>query len=202
LTRDIRDTRGDSCERAKHEAILYAAGELTESDAANYERHLRECAACHSTVAEYGAAVRVTASAPVGGPSLAALDRLSSAAREHIAHRTAPKHSATWLEQVREWLVSVRPAPALGWALAVLVLLFGIGRFVTDDGTIPTNGNVSAILAWEHEASEQAPVATATDVTDILPSYLTSDATEYTFAYDLVAIADELDALADKLQEF
>lgn len=203
MTQHKRSThQGDSCTRAEHEAILYAAGELLEADVLAFEQHLEVCPACRGVVAQHRATVRLTATVPAGGPSLATLDRITSAAREHVARRAAPKRSPVWLEQLRKWLVAVRPVPALGWALAVIVLLFGIGQFVLDSGNIAMNGDVTAILAWDHDALEPTAVATQIIESDILPRYLSSDETEYAFTYDLIAIADELDALADRLQEF
>ena len=203
MTRHTHKThQGDSCTRAEYEAMLYAAGELPETDIPAFENHLKECSACRSVIAEYHAAVRLTAATPAGGPPLATLDQLASAARKHVARRTGPERSPAWLERVREWLIGLRPAPALGWALAVLVLLFGIGQISLDSGNIVMNGNGTAILAWEHDVLETEMVAAQTADNDILPRYLSSDATEDAIAYDLVAIADELDALANRLQEF
>jgi hypothetical protein len=146
--------------------------------------------------------MRLTAATPAGEPSLATLDRLAFAAREHVEHRKQSDRSPAWLERLREWLVAVRPVPALGWALTILVLLFGIGQISLDSGDVVVNGDGTAILAWEHDPLEITTAAVPITESDVLPRYLSSDATEDAIAYDLVAIADELDALAGTLQDF
>lgn len=201
MTRETPITNhSDSCELAQLEAVLYAAGELDESAASAFEKHLASCDVCQSAVADQHATTRLVATVPLAGASLATLDRISVAAREHITLKAKTPTAQTWLSQLRDWLVTVRPLPAFGLALAVVVLVFGIGQLALYTANDNVNTNVTNSLTWDGQTAEHSELMN--DYQDTLPDYLLSDGTEYAFAYDLIALADELDVLAYRLQEF
>jgi hypothetical protein len=197
-------------QQARHQAVLYAAGELPANETAQFESHLAQCPDCRLVIEEQRGIEAALADVPAERPSIATLDAISAAARripsheriryvEHDQSRAPRNESAFWRRLAG---LGGDRAPAAGWALAAMILL-AIGMYVADNSTVDVAAISQEALSWDYNiettTSDEDLMTLLGDDTILSDSQWGSDDA---LSYDLVAIADEIDALAGTMQGF
>jgi anti-sigma-K factor RskA len=119
-------------------------GALPEDEAAGFERHLGECAACREDAAALQVAVdALPASAEPHAPPPALKARIMAEVEREAAllHAAGPESDRPARRSRFAWLT---PRPALAWGLAVLLLLVGAGAGVLGSNALRGTDRISA----------------------------------------------------------
>lgn len=192
-----------SCAMVEHEALLYASGELAESERGKFERHLAACVECAAAVAETQAWDRAGQAVPRWNASVANLDAISAAARQHARKRKTAARSTRWTELLG-WLFLGRPVlvRALSGTFALVLLAVGLVYYGSsrDSHTALSDADFAA---WDY--GESVVQMTASEVASaeyVLPGAGWDDGEHEALRYDLVALAGEIDALAGWMDDF
>jgi|SaaInl4_150m_RNA_FD_contig_91_145606_length_2085_multi_3_in_0_out_0_2 anti-sigma-K factor RskA len=189
-------------QQAQHQAVLYAAGELPADETAQFESHFAQCPECRLVVEEQRRVEAVLADVPSERPSIATLDAISAAARTHVSHNKSVSRIAL-TDRFAMWIgLRGGHAPAAGWALAAMLVL-AVGMYVVGNDT--TDGPVISqdALSWSYDiemvSSDDDLMSLFDDDAILSDSQWGSDDA---LSYDLIAVADEIDALAGTMQGF
>jgi anti-sigma factor RsiW len=192
-----------SCAMAAHEALLYASGELAGSERGPFERHLAACNECAAAVAEMQAWDRAGQAFPRRNAPVATLDAISAAARQYARKRQTATRKAWWTELL-DWLPLRRPVlvRALSGAFALILLAAGLVYFGYSRDSYPAFADAD-VAAWNYgESIVQMTASEVTSAEYVLPGTGWDDGEYEALRYDLVALAGEIDALADWMEDF
>ncbi len=128
-----------NCEELRQNSAAYALGALTESEMAEFERHLAECELDHEVETFSEVTSRLSQAAPSIEPPAGLRDRILSAAVADVAvHQPVPKarrSSQSWTRRIQSY-----GAPAYGAAAVALIAIgaligWGVASISTESAT-------------------------------------------------------------------
>lgn len=132
-----------NCEEMRENTAAYALGALTDSEQAEFERHMIECDLEHDVEAFSEVMLRLSEAAPAMEPPEGLRDRILSAAEADVT-RGGPSGSSrkvelSWTQRLQRF-----SAPAYGAAAMMLIIVgalvgWGVASLATEDSRVDLN---------------------------------------------------------------
>jgi anti-sigma-K factor RskA len=129
-------------------------GALPEDEAAEFKRHLDECAVCREEAAALQVAVDALPASPephAPPPALKARIMAVVEGEAELLHAAGPE--SDWPRPRRSRFAWLTPRPALAWGIAAVLLLVGIGAGVLASSALRGTDTVTAQVAGGGRAS-------------------------------------------------